>query len=236
MGFFDFLPEIDRYSEDPGTVARMNARHKMVIKPLAEEIAGKRVLDLAAHDGRWAYAFAAAGAAEVVGIEGRQSLIDRFAEFPREHLKKKVSLKCGDLFAGMQAEIEAGQRYDVVGVLGILYHVMDHMRLFDLVRQLGPKLVVVDSEFLDRPGAVIALQRERTHKDLNAIAQFEGQEVTAIGIPSRKAMELIAEVQGFDIDWLDWEGLPVAQREHVGDYYRKGEKRRYSCLLRPKTV
>ena len=69
MGFFDFLPEIDRYAEDPKTVTRMNLRHDRIIAPVAGRIAGKRVLDLAAHDGRWSYAFAAAGAREVVGIE-----------------------------------------------------------------------------------------------------------------------------------------------------------------------
>lgn len=234
MGFYDFLPEIARYSEDPGTVARMNERHKMLIKPLEAELAGKRVLDLAAHDGRWAYAFAAAGASEVVGIEGRQELIDRFAEFPRAHLRDKVTLKCDDIFDGMEKEIAAGQTYDVVGVLGILYHIMDHFRLFQLVRKLKPKLVIVDSEFALRPGQVIMLVRERTDNELNSIPQIEGQEKALIGIPSFAAMEAMADVLGYDCEWLDWDEVPANRRKWIGDYYRPEVKRRGTCLLRPR--
>ncbi|MPQ92224.1 DUF1698 domain-containing protein [Thioclava sp. JE_KL1] len=236
MGFYDFLPEIDRYAEDPGTVERMNLRHKMIIKPLEQEIAGKRVLDLAAHDGRWAYAFAAAGASEVVGIEGRQELIDRFDQFPRAHLREKVTLTCDDIFDGMQKLIDAGERFDVVGVLGILYHVMDHFRLFQLVRQLGPELVIVDSEFAQRPGPVILLMRERTDNELNSIPQIEGQEKALIGIPSFPAMTAMADVLDYDCHWLDWEQIGNGQRQHIGDYYRPKdkEKKRGTCLLTPK--
>lgn len=234
MGFYDFMGEIPPYSEEPAAIKRLNERHKMLIKPLVAELEGKRVLDLAAHDGRWAYAFAAAGAREVVGIEGRQELIDRFARFPRAHLRDKVVLKQGDIFDGMAAEHAAGERYDVVGVLGILYHVMDHFRLFQQVRRLQPKLVIVDSEFAVRPGPVIMLVRERTDNPLNAIPQIEGQETALIGIPSFPAMEAMADVLGYSCEWLNWETVPEARRGPIGDYYRPEGKRRATCLLRPR--
>ncbi|MBD3804119.1 MAG: class I SAM-dependent methyltransferase [Thioclava sp.] len=236
MGFYDFLPEIGRYAEDPGTVERMNLRHRMIIKPLEAEIEGKRVLDLAAHDGRWAYAFAAAGAREVIGIEGRQELIDRFEEFPRAHLREKVKLVCDDIYDGMQKLIDAGEKFDVVGVLGILYHVMDHFRLFQLVRKLGPELVIVDSEFAQRPGPVILLMRERTDNELNSIPQIEGQEKALIGIPSFPAMEAMADMLDYDCHWLDWDQIGPGKRRHIGDYYRPADqaKRRGTCLLTPK--
>lgn len=234
MGFFDFLPQIASYAEDPGSVARLNERHRKIVKPLEPQIAGARVLDLAAHDGRWSFAFAAAGAAEVVGIEGRQDLIDRFADFPRPRLRERVTLRCGDIFDGMEQAIAAGERFDVVAVLGILYHVMDHFRLFRLIRALGPRLVIVDSEFALRPGPVIVLGRERTDKALNAIPQIEGQERALIGIPSFPAMEAIADALDYSCDWVDWSDLPEARRAPVGDYFRPEVKRRATCLLRPK--
>ena len=234
MGFFDFLPEIDRYAEDPGTVQRMNLRHQMILKPIETRIAAKRVLDLAAHDGRWAYAFAAAGAAEVVGIEGRRELVARFDSFPRAHLRRRVRLICDDIFDGMQRLADAGERFDVIGVLGILYHVMDHMRLFRLVRQLGPELVIVDSEFALRPGPVIVLTRERTDNELNALPQIAGQEKALIGIPSGPAMEAIADVLDYDLRWIDWGLVPEGQRGPVADYYRAEGKRRGTCLLSPR--
>ena len=69
-GFYDFLNDLTHYVEHGSSAARMNARHEFLIADFAEEIIGAKVIDLAAHDGRWCYAFAGAGAAWVVGIEG----------------------------------------------------------------------------------------------------------------------------------------------------------------------
>ena len=126
----------------------MNKRFDALIAPFKDDIEGARVLDLASHDGRWCYAFAGAGAASVVGIEGRQEMVDKFGDYPDAALRDKIELRVGDLFEGMEAAIKNGETYDVVGVFGILYHVMDHFRLFQLVRKLQPKLVIVDSEFM----------------------------------------------------------------------------------------
>lgn len=234
MGFFDFLPRVAAYAEDLGAVARLNERHRRIVAPLVPQIAGARVLDLAAHDGRWSYAFAAAGAAQVVGIEGRQDLIDRFAHFPQSDFAARVTLRCDDIFDGMEQAIAAGERFDVVAVLGILYHVMDHFRLFRLVRALGPRLVIVDSEFALRPGPVIVLGRERTDKVLNSIPQIEGQDRALIGIPSFPAMDAIADALDYSFEWLDWSDLPADRRAPVADYFRPDVKRRATCMLRPK--
>ncbi len=234
MGFFDFLGEIEPYAEDGGSVRRLNARHKMIIRPLASQIAGKSVLDLAAHDGRWAHAFADAGARSVLGIEGRAELVARYAHFPHPRVKERVTLQVGDIFAGMEAEVAAGHTYDVLGVLGIFYHIMDHFRLLKLVQRLRPELVIIDSEFALRPGPVITLARERVDNPLNAIEQVAGQEKTVIGIPSFPAMEVMADVLGYDITWLDWNTVPQGQRATIGDYYRPENKRRGTCLLRPR--
>lgn len=233
MGFFDFLGAIEPYSEKPGPVWRLNQRHSVFIEPLSKEIAGARVLDLAAHDGRWAYAFAGAGAREVVGIEGRPELIARFNEFPDAALRARVTLRQGDIFDSMQAARAAGERYDVVGVLGILYHVMDHFRLFRLVREFQPKLIIVDGDFAMVNNAMIQLMRESTGNVLNSIAQIEGQERALIGIPSVRAMEMFADALGYEIEWLDWSHVPQAERGPLADYYRIKGKCRATCLLRP---
>ncbi|QQA44049.1 class I SAM-dependent methyltransferase [Pelagovum pacificum] len=233
-GFFDFLADIPPYEDSPTVIDRLNKRHEMFIAPFAEEIAGARVLDLAAHDGRWSHAFAGAGAREVTGIEGRQELVDRYAHYPSPELKAHVSLRTGDIFDGMEDLVKAGETFDVVGVLGIFYHIMDHFRLLRLASLLKPKLIIIDSEFSLRPGPLIMLSRERTAKDLNAIEQVEGQETAVIGIPSRAATEVMADVLGYSCEWLDWEGRRGAARKNLADYYRPERKRRGTCILRPR--
>jgi 2-polyprenyl-3-methyl-5-hydroxy-6-metoxy-1,4-benzoquinol methylase len=234
LGFFDFLSGMELYENDEGSVARMNTRHKHLIQLFGEEIKDAKVFDIASHDGRWAYAFAGAGAKQVVGVEARQHLIDLFKKYPDAKLRNKVELRCNDLFKELEAEVEKGETYDVVSVFGIFYHIMDHMRLLKLVRALKPKLIIVDSEFMVRPGAIIRMVREKTDKRLNAAPQIEGQEVAAVGYPSYKAMDMMADVLGYDIEWVDWDLHPAGDRVGVHDYYRDTGKRRGTCALWPK--
>lgn len=109
MGVFDFLKDLPYYDERDVARERIEKRHEILVTPFKSDICGARVLDLAAHDGRWSYAFAAAGAAEVVGIEGRQDLIDRFALFPPKPWTDRITLRCGDIFDALDADIAAGE-------------------------------------------------------------------------------------------------------------------------------
>lgn len=211
----------------------MNKRYDALIAPFGADISDARVLDLASHDGRWCYAFAGTGAASVVGIEGRSEMIAKFADYPDETLKSKVTLREGDLFEGMEAAIAAGETYDVVGVFGILYHVMDHFRMFQLIRRLQPKLVIVDSEFMLRSAPMMMLKTERTSNVLNAIPQYEGQERAIKAVPSFKAMERMAEALAFSCEWVDWNARAEDDRRGVSDYYRPEDMRRGTCALRP---
>lgn len=235
MGFFDFLTDMDLYAGKADAVPRMNARHSFLIEPFKDEINNRRVFDIASHDGRWAYAFAAAGAKEVVGVEARQNLIDLFDTYPNPDLRNRVELRCNDLFKELESEVRKGETYDVVSVFGIFYHIMDHFRLLRLVRELKPGLVIVDSEFMDRSWPMIQMHRESTGNTLNAAAQFEGQEYTMVGYPSFKALDSMADVLGYDVAWLDWYNVPEDQRIGTWDYYRDTGKRRGTCALIPRS-
>ena len=127
--FFDFLKDIPPYLENGAMVQRLNNRHRLLIQPFLPQISGGRVLDLACHDGRWSYALAAAGAAKVEGVEARAELIERFKAFPQRDFKPRVKLHCNDIFADIEARLARSERFDVVAVYGIFYHIMDHFRL-----------------------------------------------------------------------------------------------------------
>lgn len=234
QGFFDFLGAIDPYVGDAAGVQRLNRRHEMFVAPYAAEIKGDRVLDLGAHDGRWAHAFAAAGAREVVGIEGRAELIARYDHFPDAAVKSRVTLTQGDIFDGLDARVKAGETFDIIAVLGVFYHIMDHHRLLRLCAALKPGMVIIDSEFAIRPGPVITLVREDTSNPLNAIEQMAGQSSALVGIPSFRAVDAMADVLGFQTEWLDWDSLPKEARGSVGDYYRPNGKKRGTVVLRPR--
>lgn len=229
MSVFDFLGTNPKYSDSD--VRRMNLRHRFVIEPYVERIKGARVLDLASHDGRWPYAFAKAGAKQVVGIEGRAELVAQFATYPDKTLRRRVQLHVGDIFEGLRALAAKGEKFDVVGVLGIYYHIMDHYGLLCLIHRLSPRLIIVDSEFMTAPWPHIALVFEDTSKDLNSTAYVAGQTKVPVGIPSCAALERMASSLGYATEWQDWGRLPAGERGAVGDYFRSGPKRRFTCAL-----
>lgn len=229
--FFDFLAEIPPYEDNATTVTRLAQRHRLIIEPFAPQIKGARVLDIAAHDGRWSYALAHAGAAEVVGVEARQALIDRFARFPETAFKPRVTLVRNDLFDEIEARATAGERFDVVALYGIFYHVMDHFRLLRMIRRLEPRLVIIDSEFIKADNAIVQVLKEEVSNPLNAVGEVEGITHTVVGVPSQRATEFMAEALGYTLDWIDHEMILGTNRAGMKDYFREGRKARFTCAL-----
>jgi len=231
MGFFDFLTQIPPYSENAAAITRLNKRHKLIVEPFRGDLQGARVLDLAAHDGRWAYALAEAGAREVVATEARQELIDRFDMFPEAPFKSSVKLHQGDVFSDLAHLVASGELFDIVAVFGIFYHIMDHFRLLDLIRRTGASKVLIDGDFAVRKAPVIELVFEKTCRDMNAAPQIEGQAQAVIGIPSRSALENMARALDFDVTWSEAERVFGDDRRGVRDYFRADGKQRAFCTL-----
>ena len=233
MSIFDFIKGLPLYLDKPKDAERLNNRHRFIIQPYQHDIQDARVLDLASHDGRWPFAFASAGAREVIGIEGRPELIAKFDDYPPDPAKERVRLLQGDINQEVPRLAAEGERFDVVSVLGIYYHITTHYSLLAQIKALGPRLIIIDSEFQNTKDPIIRLVKEDTRKNMNSLAYFDGQVKAVKGVPSRGAMEMMAESLGYVVEWLDWERLPPKDRVGVADYYRKGPKTRGTCALRP---
>lgn len=232
VGFFDFLSGKPRYRGRPGAINRLNWRHRFLVEDIADDLDGSRVLDLASHDGRWSYALSAAGAREVIGIEPRAELITQFDGYPDDEVKKRINLIEGDMFDVLPDLSARGERFDVVAIYGVFYHIMDHYRLLQLVYDITPRLIVVDGEFMTSEQAVVRMFLEGTDSKMNAIEQRPGQQQVPIGVPSRPAMEMMAGSLGYAVSWADWDSVPADQRSGLGHYYRESGRRRGTCVLR----
>lgn len=235
MPFFDFLRKNPRYAGKDLSLNRLNRRHQFLIDPFRSDLTGARVLDLASHDGRWSYALSEAGAAEVVGVEARADQIAQFDSYPDGPVKERVSFVHGDVYEEIPRMATAGERFDVVAVFGLYYHVMDHYGLLTRIQQLRPRLVIIDSEFTTSTEASIRLVTEPTASRLNSIAHVAGQATAPVGIPSRSALELMAGSLGYEVEWSNWNALPPSQRGGLKSYYRTPPewKIRDTCALRP---
>jgi hypothetical protein len=226
--FYDFLGSL---GYKPHAVSRMNLRHRHIIEPWRNEIEGSRVLDLGSHDGRWGYAFAAAGAASVLGIEGRAELAAQYASLPDSPFKDKVQLVIGDFVTEMDHLIAEKACFDIVACLGVYYHTMEHYRMMLQMASFKPRLIIIDSVFSQAECAVIEIDQEETNWRMNAIAQLPEQNMVPIGRPSLSAVEMMAESVGYTMTDQIWD-VPENRRATVADYYNKfPDRRRHTVVL-----
>ncbi len=234
MEFFDFLRSKPAYKDRKFTLSRLNTRREFIVEPFRQELKGARVLDLAAHDGRWSYALADTDPQFVHGIEGRQALVDQFDSYPDDHRKELVRLEQGEVFEVLERMIAKSRNFDVIACFGFFYHITDHYRLLTMMHRLKPKLIIIDGEFMLAKAPIVTFGRERPDNELNTLERVPDQEMVMVGTPSRRWMWSAAETLGYDLEWIDWKKLPVDQRHGVRDYYRQGPKRRGTVALRPK--
>jgi hypothetical protein len=229
MGFFDQYPQFYRTSATSPFPDRLNARHAAIVARNAGAIAGKRVLDIASHDGRWSFAALQAGAAHVTGIEPRGELIDNargtFGQYgidPSRH-----GFLQGDVFDRID-----GLEVDVVLCLGFYYHTIRHAELLDRIERTGARLVVIDTEVTPRSDEIAAGaggDPRLVHGNPNLVQMLldpvDDQQMavadsltrngrTLVGRPSRAAVAFMAEHFGYACDTYDWPAHFVA---HPGD-------------------
>lgn len=224
MGFFDFTADLPQFERQTYPEVRLNTRYEMLVLPFAEKIQGAHVLDLGAKDGRWCYAFAAGGAAKIVAAEPRREIAAMVANFPNPAWRDAIEWRHQDVYAAMEAAAEAGETFDIITAFSTLTNVTDPIRLGGLIAALRPQLVLLDGDFIQRDDTVLRVIRARS--------PGAGKDEPLATVPSKGAMELIAGVNGYDVEWLDWDRVPLPDRAFIRDYYVKKRMRRETAILR----
>ena len=207
--FFDDYPRFVESSEPGPWLERLNARHAALIEHNRDLLEGARVLDLAGHDGRFAFAAVKAGAAHVTTIDVKTHLA-RAGEASMAHYgiePDRYEFKVGDLFD----YLATGPDADVVFCFGILYHLPDHMRLLTAVAELGPKAVILDTNVSQLDGAVIQLQGALGDSPPAPGAFVEG-------VPTTAAIDAMATSLGWEVDYFDWQSSELLACAKTGDY------------------
>ncbi|GAA5145080.1 hypothetical protein GCM10023340_13800 [Nocardioides marinquilinus] len=223
-GFFSRHRRFLTTSETSAHPDRLDLRHLAIVEEFRDSFEGRRVVDIASHDGRWSYAALHAGASAVTGVEIRPDLVAQ-AEASLTHFEvdpDRFRFVTGDAVAGLE---EAGE-CDTVLCLGFLYHTLNYNHLLAGIRATGADHVVVDT-FVgpgDQSVPMVLVVAEDVEREGNAAPDdLSTGDRVLVGRPTVAALDVMFEAHGFRLDRrVDWEALLAAHPEArgIGDYRR----------------
>jgi len=224
--------EQDRRSTSERQRTRMNERYEVLFANNRDVFDGARVLDLASHDGRYSFAALKTGAAHVIGVEVRQSLIDRAQEAFAFYGQDPETYRFirGDIF-----EVLAREEFDIDVVLcfGFLYHTYRHTELMYRLNKLAPRHLIVDTIITpDTERPMLRMMRELDVADNRSAAQdpFALGQVLVLR-PSLPALQLMLDSYGFEIEsQYDWKGRLAGRPSMRGvSRYARGTRVSLRC-------
>lgn len=230
--FFDQFPRFYETSQTYAYPSRLNLRHEAIFGENRDVFEGRRVLDIASHDGRWSFAALEAGAASVVGIEGRPELVDAanetFAHY--DVSPERYRFIADDIYHALAQE---SWQFDVVLCLGFLYHTLRYNELMARIRRCNPTYLIIDTEVAGDERPVVHLRVEDVVPQRNAVAdEFSYSDSVLTGKPSVKGLETMLGAYGFRLErFSDWAGLTRDNPENADEFehYVRGSRVTARC-------
>jgi hypothetical protein len=210
LGFIERYPRLLQTSQTGLVPERLDKRFTILVENYRDLIAGRRILDLASHDGRWSLAALDVGAAHVTGIEARPHLVENARDNCQAYGfdSRRHEFVLGNVFDVLQNR--TFERIDTVFCFGFFYHVARHVELIDRLR---PKAVILDTGISPGSGCSMEWIREKVDEEPNAAGDRLARAGWAlVGYPTRKVIELMWGHFGYKIVELEWksqlEGVP----------------------------
>lgn len=174
---------------------------------------GLRVLDIGCNEGLFSFAAKRLGASSVLGIEPRQDKVDQ-ARFIGSALGvggvefRRMSI--------MDLSPELGF-FDVVLLVGVLYHLDQPLEALRRVRKVTKKVLVVETQLLDFNFPLIALKEEGVEIVTNAF------DSSMVQIPSERALRMMLAYAGFSsVARIPQPQGPLWKKSRIGLRYEKG--------------
>jgi len=219
QGFCDRYPRFLETTETVPSRSRLNARWRAVIGWNESILAGRRVVDLGCHDGRWSFAALKAGASHVVGIEARGHLAEKAKDNFRSY---GVPAGAYEIVTGDAIETLRGRKIgsiDILMCLGFFYHTLEHMRLLLETSRLGAEYVIIDTSISPAKEPLVALAFESTADPRNAVDYGStGSNKALVGSPSKSGLLAMLDYAGYTAEFFDWQNNAVDDWTDLPDY------------------
>ena len=126
-----------------------------LVDAVAEDLSGQRILDIGCADGFFSIEFARRNAMEVVAVDPWSKHIKRI-EWLREHLSlPNITPIVGSI---EQMTVESIGRFDIVFMLGLLYHLKDPLTGLEAVSELSDVLYLESISRFDEENSYLYLK------------------------------------------------------------------------------
>jgi hypothetical protein len=216
--FFERYPRFYQTSKTGMTPNRMNLRHGILIEDNAALFKGRRVLDIASHDGRWSFAALQAGASYAMGVEGREDLVnsayDNFESY--EVPRQRYDFAVGDVHAFVK---ELRIPFDIVLCFGFFYHTPFHIQLLNDITRLARLHILMDTVVSHSPDPVVQYSIDDVSSPMNSIDyDRRGQQKVVVGFPSIAMLNLVLGHLGYNVRYLDWHARGIQDWSEIDDY------------------
>jgi hypothetical protein len=227
--FMHFFDKYDRFFDtsrigtrlaDGKRSPRLTYRYKAIVEHNRMLFPEVHILDLASHDGRWSLAALDAGAASVVGIEGRYSnLASAYRNFAAYEVSPdRYSFIHGDVPSAMD-KFEP-KSFDLILCLGIFYHTVHHYDFFHQFYRLGARHVILDTEIARDEGPLVNFRFEDHNADDGQTLQStNGLPRSIVGIPSHAMIAMLCDQFQFSWQIVDWKAFGIERWDGMEDYH-----------------
>lgn len=183
---------------------RWNMLRDCLDSRLGGDRSGLSVLDLASHQGWFAVNMARAGFGRVLGIDARKSHVEDSSLISQIYNLDQLSFRQGDIHA--QSAAHTGQ-FDVVLMLGLLYHLENPIGALRTCRELCSGLCVIETQivpgmtgFVDYGSYQYVRPLKGSFGIIDETGDTHGPEASITGIclvPSLEALVWILRKVGF---------------------------------------
>jgi hypothetical protein len=196
--FFGQYPKFYQTSKTGQLPQRFSYRYHLIIQQNKSLLEGKTIVEIASHDGRWAFAAIKAGAKSVYGIEPRKRLVDNAnATFSHYQIPSTAyTFVCEDGYVEADNLVRAGRKFDTGLVLGFLYHTARQYEVILRLAALGCSAIIVDTFVLRNvTEPIIRVGMENTAGESNLFSS--GKTVELTGVPSLMAVHFMLRAAGY---------------------------------------